>query len=556
VRQLTEHDFHGSAPEPADRIKIVATITGFEPNDPQAHPDWFRWGRGVVKWQAAGTGEIKHAAEVETDSLACQIAFAARFDAETLETETVRYFYDGQPDPFDEEAAVVTVPPDLVRQIGFFLVPVGRTWDRTISFGSELFRRVVAYVGGSPAAAVITERDRLRAPAFPLEDDANLQNLVNDINADIRTLFGRPSELKLRVTSTDSDGILEAIMPHFAEGGAIPLPSRRHGSGLISLQTLILLMRFGHMRVANGDGFMMVIEEPELHVPPPLQRKLLRMLQSLATQTIVTTHSPTVAAVPDPQQIALVVNAAGNVSTRRLSNQPLAVQAANPIRSLLLTNRDATVLALMHTTVLIPEGRTDAGWLELFVKCVELGNDANADSALRFANDVGVIPTKDSRCAEVFEHLRGVHPRLACLFDGDPGGLVHTNACCALANPPTLIIRWPNGWTIESVVCWIVEADPAVLAAPDCVAAGLPQDIAALHATLSVSPAKTDEILHATLADAMTASAGSRRRIAHVLTLLADLASGRQVEAARATTEAQPNGVTIVRTMVDAVPGV
>jgi hypothetical protein len=42
VRNLTEHDFFGSDPQPADRIRIVATITGFEPEDLMAHPDWFR----------------------------------------------------------------------------------------------------------------------------------------------------------------------------------------------------------------------------------------------------------------------------------------------------------------------------------------------------------------------------------------------------------------------------------------------------------------------------------------------------------------------------------
>src|SRR5271170_4213181 len=92
----------------------------------------------------------------------------------------------------------------------------------------------------------------------------------------------------------------------------------RHGSGLVSLQTLILLMRFGHMRVERDEGFMMVIEEPELHVPPPLQRKLLHLMQAMATQTIVTTHSPIVASIPEPHEISLVVNTQGELRTKRL----------------------------------------------------------------------------------------------------------------------------------------------------------------------------------------------------------------------------------------------
>src|SRR3546814_11227184 len=92
-------------------------------------------------------------------------------------------------------------------------------------------------------------RQRLINPAAPLEDDEHLTELVGEINADIRAIFGRPSNLKLRVTSTDSDGILEAIIPHFQGASPVALPSRRHGSGLISMQTLLLLMRFGRLRV-------------------------------------------------------------------------------------------------------------------------------------------------------------------------------------------------------------------------------------------------------------------------------------------------------------------
>ena len=88
-------------------------------------------------------------------------------------------------DPFDESSAVTPVPVSLLKELGFFLVPASRTWDRMMSFGSEVFRRVVSYVGGNPAKAVIDERDRLRAPANPLESDEKIKNLVDEINIDL-----------------------------------------------------------------------------------------------------------------------------------------------------------------------------------------------------------------------------------------------------------------------------------------------------------------------------------------------------------------------------------
>ena len=74
VRSLTEHDFHGSCPEAVDRIKIVATISDFVPNDPARHPEWFRAGRAVPKWLNPSCGTLSATKQTEDDHLVCQIA--------------------------------------------------------------------------------------------------------------------------------------------------------------------------------------------------------------------------------------------------------------------------------------------------------------------------------------------------------------------------------------------------------------------------------------------------------------------------------------------------
>jgi energy-coupling factor transporter ATP-binding protein EcfA2 len=549
VRSLTEHDFTGSDPKETDRISIVASITGFEPNDPTRHNEWFRWGRATVKWFDPESGTIKPNKDTDSDLLTCQIAFAARFDLESLEAVTIRYFYDGDIDPFADDANIESVPSEFIRKVGFFLIPASRTWDRTISFGSELFRRVVSYVGGRPAAAVLAERARLRSPPQPLEADDALRQLVSEINDDIALLLGQSIQLKLRLTTTDSEGILESVVPHFAEGDKIPLPSRRHGSGLISLQTLILLIRFGQIRVARGDGFMMVIEEPELHVPPPLQRKLLRMLQAMTTQTVVTTHSSTVASVAAPHEVQMVANAGGELSVRRLTARPLSVDAQNPIRNLLLLNRDETINAL------VPEGRLDAAWLRQLVKVIELGSDDPAEIGLSFSHEVGPVPTADARGREVYEHLRTIHPSVFCVFDGDKQGSIYTTGVCQSTPPPRAIIRWPAHWAIENIVGWVVDADPRILNAPNLIAMGVPQTSKELVASLQ-DGFKTDEIVHSAIADAFVNSSSCRRRIGCLLQFIADVAMGRTPAPGHGTSTIHGNRITTIWTFNHAIPGI
>ena len=189
------------------------------------------------------------------------------------------------------------------------------------------------------------------------------------------------------------------------------------------------------------------------------------------------------------------------------------------------------------------------------VKALELSPDGLPDEALSFAHEVGVIPTKDARVADVFQYLNVIHPSVTCSVDGDQAGNDYIATCCALQRPPAAIVRWPDGWAIENVIGWIVEADVGILAGDELQAAGLPQNAADFVTALS-GPKKRDEILHGLIADAMTDSLLCRRRIGHLLRTLADISARRAPVEGSAAGIGQNNGVTTVWTFNHAFPGV
>ncbi|MGC8476942.1 MAG: ATP-dependent nuclease [Acetobacteraceae bacterium] len=462
VRKLTEHDFFGGTPQPTDRIRLVATIIGFEGDNVAEFPEWFRDDRGVPKWWNPTTRAVTPTRTDPSCRLACQIGFCAHFNRVDLEVETVRYFHDDDAggDPFVDES-VTGVPNRLIGDIGFFLVPASRTWDRVVSFGSELFRRVVASAGGTPWDSVLGERDRLRTPEQPLEADQHLLPIVNALNTELAGFFRAGPTLQLRVTATDSEGLLEAVVPHYAHSGALGLPARRHGSGLISLQHLLLLLQLGRQRAQAGEGFWMALEEPELHVPPPLQRRLVHRIQALSTQTFVSTHSPMVAAMADPRSVVVLRNDAGVLSATPLLPAALPAATPNSVRKLFQLNRVDTIAALMHDVVLVPEGRIDFEWLKLLVRAVDLSQGWTQAEESRFGAYVGLIPTHDAAVEATVTVLLRLHPRITALVDGDGAGQGYTAGLTSLAPGPAAIARWPDGWVIEDVVGWILNADPA-----------------------------------------------------------------------------------------------
>ena len=463
VRDLTEHDFYGSRPEATSRIRILATLAGFDRDDPERNDMWFREGRAVPKWWNSSTDQIEPEPGDHAETLCAQVAFAARFDLEELVVESIRYFHDDDDveDPFLDDA-VQPIPIRLFDDIGYYVLPARRTWEAAASFASELFRKAVATVGGIPASTILQERDRLRAPAAPLEETAGLSPLAKHINRQLAELLPDAPHFQLRLTATDSESLLRALVPHYVGSDGVPLPVGRHGMGLLSLQTFILLLELGRERVRMGKPFLFAMEEPELHIPPGMQRRLISQAVSIAEQTICTTHSPRVAAYYPATSVRILDRNPVRLAATPMLPAPLDGSATNARRKLFLDDRARLVEALMYHSVLIPEGRSEYEWFRLLSDVLETGDialaAADADTPA-FGTVIGVVPTHDGAVADVYDALRTLRRGLVPLVDGDDAGAKKIDEVRGSDPTPELILRWRDGWTMENAIGWILEGD-------------------------------------------------------------------------------------------------
>lgn len=525
VRRLTEHDFFGSSPDEQARILCIATIAGFAPNDPQHHSSWFSPERGVEKWYDPDAKTLSATPDSQHTDLAMQIGFSARFDLDELEAETIRFFVDDEAtlgDPFAEDAHLRTIHAKVLQELGFFLVPASRSWDKWISFSSELFRRIVSTRGDMPAQAVRAERQRLWTPpqGMRLEDQPGLSEIVTSANAELQALLASAPKLQLRLTSTDSDSVLESVVPHFVQATGPTLPSQRQGTGLVSLQSLLLLMQFGKARAETDQSFVLAVEEPELHIQPSQQKRLVNRLNALCNQTIVTTHSPIVAAMfPAPD--TLFVETHGGVLNANPLMDSVPAQPTNHQQHLLFAWRQKLVAALMHECVLIPEGVSDVAWLEALQTALELhqGWQDTGDGVSQLSTFVGIVPTIDAKIADTFALVSAVHRWPCILVDGDNDGRGYFDAVKARNPPPRAVVFWPQGWAMEHVVSWIAGADEAAMLATLATELGTPlANVQALTAHLLTQ--KSYAPTHESTAVVLMDNAACRARAMQLLNAL------------------------------------
>ncbi len=526
VRELTEHDFYGSRPQAADRIKLVATISDFPNDDPEQSSQWFREGRAVVKWLDETTGAVHPIRDNQAWRLCCQIAVQARFDHESLAVEMLRYFHDhDEPvDPFAEDSPVV-VPGKLIQELSFYLVRASRTWDKVFSWGNELFKRTVLAAAAQPATALLAERDRLRAPEQPIDADPGIEPLIRNLNKELALSFPNAPQVQLRLTGTDSRSVMEAVSAHFAAADGFSVPAARQGSGLVSMQGLLLLLELGRARAAGGGEFLMALEEPEVHLPPSAQQRLVLRVQALSTQTFVTTHSPLVASMADPTSVLILKKHDGLLSAEPFLEAPLAAAAQNWQRKFFQHSRVDVLSALMQPSLLVPEGRADFQLLRCILRPLMMTAGWVDSMSRPFAIEVGVVPTEDAKVVETYQLMARLHRRVCCLVDGDGEGQRYGERLMANPTSPAAIIRWHDGAMIEDAIGWVLAANEAAVVVKLAELSQAPPTSAA-DVVAYLRAKKMDIIAYELVAEAIATTPACRERAADLLSGLACACAG------------------------------
>lgn len=458
TRQVSDWDFHGGSPRPESRFFIIGTITDFAtpPNDePENFPRWFLGDAARPVWWRPDAREVS----VEIDrpagsSLACQIALCVRYEEETCEFEQIRYFYHGQCDPFTDGAT--KLPTGLLQELGVFLLPSNRQWDKLLSFGSSSFLKVLKSAGAIPGTAVESLKGELRSTTTKIEDAAAFKPLLEKAEEELKgfLMIGSEGQLVYRPTSLDTLGVLQSLIPHILQPDNSLLPFARHGSGMISLQAFLIVLAFAEQRKAEGKNFIFAAEEPELHLHPALHRRLANRIRSLSTQSIITTHSPIVAASYQAASSLFVRNTAGILTVVAVRTSGAAQPVRNAVRNLYRKFREPFYEALMGSVVLVPEGESDFEWLRLWQRVAEASDEVAARCSL---TPVTIIPTSDGAVTDTIGEIGRFRADVIALIDGDSSGDGYVASLEQAACHPAKIIQYGAGAAIECLSAWILQ---------------------------------------------------------------------------------------------------
>jgi putative ATP-dependent endonuclease of the OLD family len=471
VRQVSDWDFYQGAPKPESRFFIVATVTGFEADDPLLIPEWFV-GENLARpiWWNEGTNTTSNEADrPEGFSLAAQIALAGRYDDETCDFELARYFHYGDSDPFTDGCS--SVPIELIRQCGVFLLSSSREWDKLLSFSSSSLLKVIREYDAMPGQAIESLKTELRDRVTKVEEAVPFSTILQSAAKELQSflLIHEASGIAYRPTSLDTVSVMQSLTAHIVKEDGVLVPVSRQGAGLVSLQAFLLLLAFAEQRKSAGKNFILLAEEPELHLHPSLHNLLVHRIRAASDQSIITTQSPNVAMGYQPNEVVFIQNLDGLVEAAFLRREPIASIPSNSIKKLFLNHREALYEALMGGVVLIPEGQTDFEWLRLWQSLAQVSQPNVGSYSLV---PMTIVPTADAAIAKTFEEIARFRRELIPVVDGDGEGVTYLQQLAALPGGPSKIVQYGADAAIECLSAWILE--PSLPNSGDALASLLP----------------------------------------------------------------------------------
>lgn len=156
--------------------------------------------------------------------------------------------------------------------------------------------RFIKNTRGAEAQPLFDNIDTIEQSIINAVDAQAMEKSLKDLNTKLRDIIGDEIAISLldRFEPFNNASLIKTV-------GDIKLATAQLGSGI---EMIVSLMFLETMASLSKESFTILIDEPEIHLHPSLQLKLVKYLKGLSQnhQVIISTHSPFIFKSVSPQE--------------------------------------------------------------------------------------------------------------------------------------------------------------------------------------------------------------------------------------------------------------
>ena len=304
---IDEHDFYRGRYQKDDGsfLKIVIRVVLTSLNLKQQlrfHQHLRLWNEDELTFVDEEVDGISHADDPNVD-WALPVVFIGRYDPEEDDFVGDTFFDHPLDDPdslSDEEKASLGQGRSIFtrahkRDCGFIYLRALRTGSRALSLqrGSLLdtILRLGEQGGANMWPAALRSLKELNPAIGEIRQLKSIRAQLQERLGRFINLASEGDQTSFYASDLTRDNLREVVKLFIATWPSnYPVPFSRQGTGAVNLLVFALLTMIADLKEQNSAIFVM--EEPEIALPPHIQRRVVKYVLQEMGQSIVTSHSP------------------------------------------------------------------------------------------------------------------------------------------------------------------------------------------------------------------------------------------------------------------------
>ncbi|MBX9764625.1 MAG: AAA family ATPase [Pseudomonadaceae bacterium] len=411
---IDEHDFYASEYVDAEgrpvTISIELVITGLNADQEMRFRDHLEW------WDTQSSAVLDGPPVEGTDAAGVQsclrVGFTGGYDAEEDDFTGSTYFAS----PAKQDGTFDAFRNTDKRECGFLYLRTVRTGSRALSLerGSllDIILRLQQEKNFKIWEDVLVE---LRDLAVAEKPELGINSILSSVRASIRNYMPSDggTDPHMRVSDLTRESLRRTLTVFMAtgaqrsDGSEHAAPFQHQGTGTINTMVLALLSLIAELK----QNVIFAMEEPEIAIPPHIQKRIINGVRGKSAQALFTSHSPYVLEEFTPQQIVVVSREDGHLQARA-AGMPPGIKAKLYRQDI----RQRVCEALLARRVLLAEGRTE---YDAWPAVARMLHEEDPDRFMPLeALGIPILDAgSDSQIAAMGAYYRGLGKTVYAVFD-------------------------------------------------------------------------------------------------------------------------------------------